>query len=296
MKTNKSTPRPGSNAAKIINIKKENPLLDRQTIAATVGCNPRYVTATARDYRHLLDDAAPKKKHKKTVELGDGPKPRRNTKAESLLKDKILNPSLDAEHLAKSYDLQATYVREVLAKYAHLLDSPEEAKPVTKPDAKPVSSPVAGPWTKQPEIRGGNGRTDYSIKGENDGIHESGGPVKGLENFNMQVMIVDGNAAANVREAQAFVSSMRSILEGLETVEKDMENPELLGLHTLQVANIMNAANRVKDKLLYTYKKREKDHQRFVEKAKTDMPEDERTEWVDRFKEVDKKEEAQAVE
>lgn len=120
--------------------------------------------------------------------------------------------------------------------------------------------------------------------------------MKGLENFNMQVMIVDGNAAANVREAQAFVSSMRSILEGLETVEKDMENPELLGLHTLQVANIMNAANRVKDKLLYTYKKREKDHQRFVEKAKTDMPEDERTEWVDRFKEVDKKEEAQAVE
>lgn len=143
------------------------------------------------------------------------------------------------------------------------------------------------------QLRGGNGRTDYSIKG----VSKHEGPVDGLPNMTMQVMIVDGDAAANVREAQAFVSSIRAVLSGLEKVEKEMDNPELLGFHILQVTNIMNAATRIRDQLLTTFEKRKEDHKKFVDRTKTELPEDERTEWVSSFHPVEgQKAEAPAAE
>jgi hypothetical protein len=133
-------------------------------------------------------------------------------------------------------------------------------------------------------IRGGNGRVDYAIKG----VHKHEGPVAGLPEMNMQVMIVDGNAAANVREAKAYVSSMRAVLSGLDIVEKDMDNPELLSFNVIQVSNIMNAANRVREQFNETFKTREKDHQEFIKKTKKEMPEDKRTKWVSQFTEVER--------
>jgi len=166
-----------------------------------------------------------------------------------------------------------------------------EAKSPTPPEK--VKATKNNPAFDEGQLRGGNGRTDYSIKG----LRKHEGPVDGLPNMTMQVLLVDGNAAANVREAQAFVSSIRAVLSGLEKVEKEMENPELLGFHILQVTNIMNAANRIRDQLLTTFEKRKEDHKKFVEKAKTEMPEDERTAWVSDFHPVEgQKAEAPAAE
>jgi len=179
------------------------------------------------------------------------------------------------------------YVKRVLRD-----EFPKTGQPKDPAVEKPTET-KKNPAFEDGQLRGGNGRTTYSIKG----VREHKGPVEGLPGLTMQVMIVDGNAAANVREAQAFVSSMRSVLKGLDQVEKDMEDPKLLSFHALQVTNIMNAANRIKDQFLTTFKKREEDHQKFVDEIKKGTPEDGRTEWVNEFHPVeDQREEAPVAE
>jgi succinate dehydrogenase/fumarate reductase flavoprotein subunit len=86
----------------------------------------------------------------------------------------------------------------------------------------------------------------------------------------MEFMIVDGNASADLREAQAFIAAIRATLDGLDFVEKQLEdNPDALVFCTLQVGNILNAAKRISDKMLDTAKKRDK-HRREEHKTNAD--------------------------
>jgi len=216
--------------------------------------------------------------------------PRANSLADKVLACKNSHPAWGPKKLAEKVGCHPEYASQILRKYSHLLHADKSEKPHAEQPPTKTPQPKNSPTFKDGEVRGGNGKVNYSLKG----VCKGGGPIAGLENVSMQFMIVDGNAAANVREAQAYISSMRAVLGGLEKVEEDMENPENLAFHALQVTNIMNAADRIKTKFLDTFTKREKDHKTFVEKTQKDIP---RGEWVSEFNEaqpVEEKEESPA--
>jgi len=209
------------------------------------------------------------------------PTPREGSMAAQIIETKNLHPDWTREDIAEYIGgCHVQYITATCKKFKHLLK--KIAPPVAEkpPAPEKPAAPKKPLLDKDGTLRGGNGRYDYALKG----VRKGGGPVDGMEGLSMQFMIVDGNAAANVREAQAYISSMRVVLSGLETVEKEMENPENLGFHAVQVSNIMNAANRVKDKFIETFQKREKDHQTFVKSTKKEMP---KAAWVANFEEVD---------
>jgi len=179
--------------------------------------------------------------------MGKKPTPREGSVAAQIIETKNQHPDWTREDIAVHVGgCHLQYITATFRKFKHLLKKiapPAAEKPVA---AKKPAAPEKPLLDEDGVMRGGNGKTDYSIKG----VHKHEGPVDGLEGLTMAVTIVQGNDAATVREAKAFISSIIATLAGLDKVEKDLENPDHLNFHAAQVSNILNAASRIRDKMI----------------------------------------------
>ena len=193
--------------------------------------------------------------------------PKPGSKNAEALRIHQLHPDWSVARIAEELGCGKSTVFNALAKGGRRVETPKEARPIeppktqkkaakkqvikhAKPDkADPENSPT---FDAEGALRGSNGKIDYKLK-------VSDGPaIEGLDNVAMTFTVIDGNEAANLREAQAFLSSIRATLEGLEIIEKQMEDhPTAISFFALQTGNIVNAAKRVSDKFLGVTKKRE---------------------------------------
>lgn len=209
--------------------------------------------------------------------------PRAGSQGEKVLTLHEKHPNWDTQRLADKVGCTTRYVSSVLAKYTDQVAKPVKAakkqvkkkKPVTDetPKNQPASDPGKLPLVDPDgKMRGGNSNIDYSIdlkktegdppqgasgmKQKADGVRTHSGKIDGLDGMTMALTIIDGKAAANIREAQAYVASIRAVMEGLETLEKMLEDPKTIGHATLQIQNMLNASKRIAAKMLETHLKR----------------------------------------
>jgi len=204
--------------------------------------------------------------------------PRKGSKSEKILKAHLSQPDLSAVQIAKKVNCSEKTAYGVIAAYkaSKTATRVPEARPIAPPSpeprvekkrrkkkepADPGKLPKEKPRFEDGALKGGNGRVDYSITGkakEPNDVREMGGPVDGLENFSMNVTIIDGNAASNIREARAYLASIKATLAGLDIVDEQIENmPDNIGVNALQVANMLNAAKRIGDAFLQVAKERD---------------------------------------
>jgi len=198
--------------------------------------------------------------------------PKPGSKSAKVLKFWRDHPDWSVPRIAKKLGCGKSTVFNAISKWGNKVGTPKEARPIDPPKTKKKvvkkkavkkAEPKADPG-KLPGVdaegamRGGNGKIDYKLKVDRDDVRKHDGPIEGLDGVTMSFTVIDGSAAADLREAQAFMSSIRATLEGLETIEKQMEDhPTALNFFALQTGNMLNAAKRVSDKFLEVAKKRE---------------------------------------
>jgi hypothetical protein len=180
-------------------------------------------------------------------------KPRKGSKGEKIMQARLKNPKLSAESLAEKTGCSVSYVHNVLStydvdKHGERIDRTKLAEPAESEKPRPIEPAKAKKVPKKAKVGIGNGKNPGLMPFP---VYASGRQeYRGHEGVDASFEFVSEEEFADVREARAYMSSIRATLDGLGTVEETMGKPGQLSTSTLQVVNILKAASRVADRMI----------------------------------------------